>query len=244
MTVDRSSPLPLYHQINQAILERLERGHYLPGELIPPERDLAEEFKVSRITVRRAIEDLTREGFFVRIQGKGTFVTPLKVSGSSKRVGGFADELRLSGFEAEFKVIEISMIPCPPNVAPKLHLDAGSNVLHVYRLALADNEPIATAVVYIAVDESVSVDADELDRYDSIYSFLEERYGFHFTGGERTMEAAGATAEEAALLGIEEGSPIFLVRLIIWGQFRGEPVAYAKVAVRGDRYKYRIEIER
>ncbi len=58
------------------------------------------------------------------------------------------------------------------------------------------------------------------------------------------MEAAGATAEEAALLGIEEGSPIFLVRLIIWGQFRGEPVAYAKVAVRGDRYKYRIEIER
>jgi GntR family transcriptional regulator len=244
VVVDRSSPLPLYHQIKQAVLGRVEHGQYLPGELIPPERDLAEEFKVSRITVRRAIEDLAREGLFVRIQGKGTFVTPLKVSDSSKRVGGFAEELRLTGFEAKFKVIEVSTIPCPPGVARKLNIDEGSNVLYIYRLALADNEPIATAIVYLAVEESISVNADELDSYDSIYSFLEERYSFHFAGGERIMEAVGATAEEAAALGIEEGKPIFLSRLTIWGRSKSEPIAYAKVAIRGDRYKYRMEVER
>ena len=244
MVVDRSSPLPLYHQVKQTVLERVERGRYLPGELIPPERDLAKEFMVSRITVRRAIDDLAREGLFIRIQGKGTFVAPLQVLGSSKRVGGFADELRLAGFEPEFKVIEIGMIPCPSDVARKLRIDEGSNVLYVYRLALADDEPIATAVVYLVVSEAVSVNVDELDRYDSIYSFLEEEYGFYFTGGERTMEAVGATVEEAAALGIEEGSPVFLSRLTIWGRSRGEPAAYTKVAIRGDRYKYRMEIER
>jgi GntR family transcriptional regulator len=244
VVVDRSSPLPLYHQIKQAIWERLECGQYLPGELIPPERDLAEEFKVSRITVRRAIDDLAREGLFTRIQGKGTFVAPLQLLDSSKRVGGFADELRLAGFEPEFKVIEIGMVSCPSDVARKLRIDEGTNILYVYRLALADNELIATAIVYLAVEESISVDADELDSYDSIYSFLEEKYGFHFAGGERIMEAVGATAEEAAALGIEEGNPIFLSRLTIWGQSKGEPIAYAKVAIRGDRYKYRMEIER
>jgi GntR family transcriptional regulator len=245
VVVDRSSPLPLYHQIKQTVLEWIERGQYLPGELIPPERDLAEKFEVSRITVRRAIEDLTREGLFVRIQGKGTFVAPLKVSGSSKRVGGFVDELRLAGFETtELKVIEIGMVPCPSDAARRLHIDEGSIVLYLYRLARADDEPIATAVVYLAVGESVSVNADELDRHESIYSFLEKEYGFHFTGGEKIMEAVGATPEEAAILGIEERSPVFLSRLTIWGQSKSEPIAYAKVAIRGDRYKYRMEIGR
>jgi GntR family transcriptional regulator len=180
----------------------------------------------------------------VRIQGKGTFVAPLKVSGFSKRVGGFVDELRLAGLETELKVIEISLIPCPPDVARKLHIDEGSNVLYVYRLASADDEPIAIATVYLAMEESMSVDADELDRHESIYSFLEAKYGFRFTGGEKNMEAAGATAEEAGILGVEEGSPIFLERLTIWGRSRGKSVAYTKVAIRGDRYKYRMEIER
>jgi GntR family transcriptional regulator len=146
--------------------------------------------------------------------------------------------------ETELKVIEISLIPCPSAIAPKLCIDEGSNVLYLCRLASADDEPIAIATVYLAMEETISVDADQLDRHESIYSFLDEKYGLRFTGGEKTMEAAGATAEEAALLGIEEGSPIFLERLTIWGRSRGESVAYTKAAIRGDRYKYRMEIER
>jgi GntR family transcriptional regulator len=244
MVVDRSSPLPLYYQIKQALLERVERGQYLPGELIPPERDLEEEFKVSRITVRRAIEDLAKEGLFIRIQGKGTFVTPVKVSDSSKQLGSLSDQLRLAGFEVKHEVIEIGRVPCPTDVARKLHMDEGSGVLHVHRLALADDEPIATAVTYVAVDESVSVDADEIKHYDSTYSLLEERHGLRFAGGEKTMEAVAASPEEAAVLGIEEGAPIFLLKVTIWGRSRSEPVCYARVAVRSDRYKYRMEIER
>src|SRR5258708_39864193 len=107
----RNSPLPRYYQLKEIIRERIRSGEWKPGELIPSERELSEQYKISRMTARQAITELVNEGMFYREQGKGTFVSRHKITQQLIRLTGFTEDIKTRGQRPGTKVLSAQMSP-------------------------------------------------------------------------------------------------------------------------------------
>lgn len=240
--VDRDSPLPLYYQVMQILLQQIESGQLAPGDTLPGEKELQELFGVSRITIRRALSELASEGYVSRHSGRGTFVQPPKLQDHSKRLGGLMEELTEQGYAVESTVLQYEVRPASPYVAQKLGVDEGVPVLHFGRMVRADGEPIAMATAFLNVDDDVHFTLEELNS-ESIFDLLENKYGIIPGRVDKTIEAAAALEEEAHLLDVAPNAPMLLTRLVVYDE-QGRRLAYVKSVYRGDRYKYGITLTR
>lgn len=234
--LDRSSPVPLWYQLQQALLQLIQNGDFGPDAALPSEKELESIYGVSRITVRRALGNLATAGYVVRESGRGTFVLPPKVRHSSERIGGLHDDLAAQGYRVEAKVLEQGRPPAPASVASRLGLEEGHPVLYVRRLVFADGEPILLSANYHNVEPGIVFTRDELES-DSIFKLLEQKHGVVLRRADRTIEATVALESDAKLLGVPPNAPMLLVRLIVYDDL-DRPVSYVRALYRGDRYKY------
>ena len=211
-----------------------------PGDALLGERQLEEQFGVSRITVRRAISDLVQDGALVRIKGKGTFVSHGLVR-STLHLASFNEDMRAAGFEPSTRVINASAAPPPPAAAEHLGLPLQETAYRVQRLRLANGSPVS-------VDESwlpprLLPDLLSRDLTGSLYRILADS-GHPVQHAEQTVEAAAASKETAALLDIEPGAPVLLFkRRSFTGQDDpGTPIEYAVSTYRSDRYQVSMRL--
>ncbi|MCZ7569751.1 MAG: GntR family transcriptional regulator [Ardenticatenaceae bacterium] len=241
-TIDRNSPLPLYYQLKQILLRQIQNNDIPAGEPLPSEKDLQERYDVSRITVRRALSDLTAEGYLSRQAGRGTFVLHPKVQDRSETLGGFIDDLIAQGFSVESRILSYGMRPASRYVADKLGIDEGQPLLYFQKLVDADGEPIALTEAFINVDEGVTFTPEELNVH-TVYPLLERKCGLILRRANKTLEATLALEDEAALLHVKPGTPMLLAHLIVSDE-RGQPGAFVKALYRGDRYKAYLTVTR
>ncbi len=234
--LDRASPVPLYFQLKEILLDAIGQGHYLPGQPIPGERELEQMFAVSQITVRRALNDLATEGHITRQSGRGSFVRGPKVPLHHNRLGGFLDELRQQGFATESRILELGRLTASGHVLKVLCVDADQPLLFLRRLIYADGEALALIAAYFAIPEHIAFTRAELEAESSIV-LLERRFGIALVRGERTIEATWASDEAAGILQTEPGAPMLLVRLCMFDA-NDRPVGFSESLYRGDRYKY------
>jgi GntR family transcriptional regulator len=211
-----------------------------PGDALLGERQLEEQFGVSRITVRRAISDLVQDGALVRIKGKGTFVSHGLVR-STLHLASFNEDMRAAGFEPSTRVITATTAEPPPAAAEHLGLTAGQDAYQVRRLRLANGAPVS-------VDESwlppgLLPDLLSEDLTGSLYRVLAAA-GHPVQHVEQTVEAAAAPAETAALLDIEPGAPVLLFRRrsFTGQQDPGRPIEYSISIYRSDRYQVSMRL--
>lgn len=142
-TLYKNSPLPRYYQFKEIMRERVRQGEWKPGELIPSERELSESYGISRMTERQAITDLVNEGLFYREQGKGTFVSQLKLTQQLMRLTGFIEDLKARGQRPGTRVLSASMLPANVEMAECLRIEVGMPLFCMKRLRLADEAPLA-----------------------------------------------------------------------------------------------------
>ncbi|MGH3405788.1 MAG: GntR family transcriptional regulator, partial [Streptosporangiaceae bacterium] len=116
LSISRSSPVPLHHQFRQLLQEQIERGTLRPGQQIPHERQYAEYLGISLAPVRQALLDLVRQGYLLRVRGKGTFVRDDKVVEKISLLGSFTESLRGQGLEPAFSVTCAEVVTPPPHV--------------------------------------------------------------------------------------------------------------------------------
>ncbi|TKV29066.1 GntR family transcriptional regulator [Arthrobacter sp. NamB2] len=225
--------------VRRKIQELVARG-LRPGDALLGERQLEEEFGVSRITVRRAIADLVQDGALVRIKGKGTFVSHGMVR-STLHLASFNEDMRAAGLEPSTRVITASGDVPPPEAAEHLGLAAGDRAHLVARLRLANGAPVS-------VDESWLPPAPlpDLLSHDltgSLYKVLSAS-GYPVERVEQTVQAAAAPEPVARLLDIEPGAPVLLFhRRSFSGQ--GEPgtaIEYSISTYRSDRYQISMHL--
>ena len=200
------------------------------ADAIPSERVLCERFGVSRMTVRQAVDALVVEGLLEREQGRGTFVAPTKLD-LEMRLASFGEEMLRRGMEPSSTVLAAEEVPASPDIADALDLVAGERVHYVYRVRLADGEPMAIEQTWMPsglvpglLDESVP---------ESLYGELRRR-GLEPDWGEDTVAAAEVDAQDAALLGLRPGAAVLrLTRRTFAGNVA---CAYSRSSYRGDRY--------
>ncbi len=239
-TVHRSadSHSPLYLQVEATLKEMIEGLAFSAGEQIPSERELSEQLGVSRMTVRRAIENLTRRGLLERRSTSGTYVRPPQVL---RRVGkdiavGLTQMLQESGSVAGSRLLSFATERAPLKIAEKLNLRLGTPVIVIRRLRTVNNaQPFCVETSYLPQEIVPGLCADDLaESNTSLYRIMQQRYGIRFIRNEETLKISFATQEEAELLGLKHGDPIMLLRSVIIDD-RERPVEYLKSVNHPDR---------
>lgn len=246
MNVQRGSPTPLYYQIKQDILERISKGDYAPGYRLPGESEMCKAYGVSKITVIRALNDLSHEGVLRRIVGKGTYVVGTRVEQGLLGLSSFSEEMKARNLTPGSRLIEAETMLCDERLAAKLSCNPGDRALMCRRLRLADSEPIGIQTTYLRasyVDEAIQeIMKGQLASGASLYDFLHQ-HGLRPTEAVEHYAAVTIKGKEAKLLEVPSGSPGFLVERVGY-LGNGAVIEFGQSLMRGDRYGFAVRLVR
>ena len=240
--LDRSGPIPLYHQIKQWFSSRILSGELAPSERLPDEFELCERLGVSRGVVRQAMTDLEYAGMISRQRGRGTFVSiPKTAEGLISGLRGLADDAAMRGQKVDSKVLLLRETHAGETVARKLQLDPGDPVVELERLRSLDDEPHVVVVTYLPSFLVPGLVKGDFSGATSLYRTLRENYGLGIVSGVRRVEVMAAGARQARLLQVNRGSPLLVLRSV--GYTTGaRPVDYFVAYHRGDRSAFEVEL--
>jgi GntR family transcriptional regulator len=234
------SRTPVWAQIEERLVERIESGRLAPGERLPPERELAEWLSVSRMTVRQALGSLAARGLLERGVGRGTFVrAPGKVEHDLSGALGFTARLERQGLRAGVLSVAAQELAAPGWVAAALELDAEAPVLRVERVRAADERPLALEDSWLPAARFPGL--LESDLRGSLYALMRERYGLGPVSAVERLAPVVARAHEARALGVPEGAPLMLVERVA-RDADGTPVEFARDLHRGDRADFVVRV--
>jgi len=240
--IDKESPIPYYYQVAQILRELIAdmaEDEQQREVSLPSEADLCVIYQVNRGTVRHALQLLEREGLIYREKGRGTFVTRRRAQLDLTRLFSTTDELKARGWVPGSRLLSVASVVPRPHVRRQLGLAPGQAVWEVYRLRLANGEPIGLQRCYVPCH--VAPDLDQCDLTGSLYYTLRDRYGVRLTSSDQVIRTRLATSEEASLLGIREGDPVFVIEGTERDQ-NGALVNHEHSVWRGDRYDLRVHL--
>lgn len=237
MELDKKSFTPLYYQLADLLRERISDGSLKPGMTLPSEFDLIEEHNISRGTVREALRLLEQEGMIEKRKGIGTFVSAPKIEHATDRPMGFSRVMQMTGKTPSAQLLEMSELQPSHSIGEILNLVDGDKVYLVKRLRFADDEPLLLEYSYFRKDVGERLLNENLTQ--SIYSLLENKFDLVLNRSVNTVEAQLAKEDEAKILGVEEGSPVLVLRRIVYFD-EDTPFEYAKDIYRADRTKFKI----
>lgn len=205
--IDRTSHVPLYIQLKEIIKKQIETNNLQPGEAIPSERELSEKYKLSRMTIRQAINDLVNEGILVKEHGRGTFVAKKKIEKGLPELRSFSEDMIDRGLKPGAKVLEFKLIEPNNTVISKLKLQESQLVYHIKRIRYADGEPMAFENVYITASRCPGLDKYNLQN-NSLYEILKQDYEIKFNYAEQSLRVKRLSKEEAESLNLKKITPV------------------------------------
>jgi GntR family transcriptional regulator len=237
--LDRAAT-PAHAQIEERLAEAIDRGDLRPGDRLPAERELADRFGVSRMTLRQALQTLERRGLVRRAVGRrgGTFVAEPKIERQSSGLAGLTQELRRQGHRAGARVLSARAGPSGDRTATALGIEPGATVVQVVRLRLSDGEPLALERSLFPADRFPGLLDRDLE--GSLYELLVRDYGERPSRSVERIEPVVASEAEGLELGVRPGSPLLLVERTAFG-WDDRPFEYARDLFRGDRTRVVVE---
>lgn len=229
-----SKTLPLYFQIYEALKSQMANGTYPPGSRLPSETALATRFGVTRMTVRQALGKLHAEGLILTRRGIGTFTALAKFERQATRMTDLHEDLLERGHKPGSRVLALRTGEFPPDLAERLGLPLGEPMLHLSRLRLADDEPVAVNDAYLRHALCPGLEREDF-RDVSLYALLEHRYGLALGHAEQRVQAVLAGAAHATLLGVRRGSPLLHIERLTFLK-DGPALGLTEAYYRADRY--------
>jgi GntR family transcriptional regulator len=239
---DATLPLPRYHQIYLVLKEQLAEGRHAPDTPLPGELELAQQFGVSRVTVRTALDRLAEEGLILRQRGRGTFVRPVSAPPPARaELSGLLENLLSMGLKTSVRLIDLATIPAPADVADALKLEPGAPVQKAIRVRSLKGEPFSHITTFVPDSIARAFGRKELTAKPML-ALLEEA-GVKVSGADQTISARLADHTVAPLLEVELGAPLLAVTRVVYGE-KGRPVQLLRGLYRPDRYEYHMHLTR
>ncbi len=224
-----------YQWVHNSLKNQIEIGEYKVGDNLPPEPELQRAFRVSRTTVRKAVEMLADEGFVYIRQGKGTEVLDFKATQKLQYVTSFSETLREKGFSVSQADIRVELVPAPRHIAADLKVATGATTVRIERVTLANGAPIALMTNYLVPDLAPGIEKG-ISGMSSLYSFLESEYHIVIEAATDYISAREPTDEEARRLQILPRSPLLVVRRVTHSG--GRPIEVAILLIIAEKYEY------
>lgn len=236
ITIDPHHPTPLYAQVEEVLKERLRR-EWRPGEQIPSEAQLCEQYQISRITLRHAIARLVNQGLLERGRGRGTFVRDTHLTAEVRSVSSFTDEISNLGMKAGSTIKAIERVPADFEHSEIFGIPEGDELIRISRIRTGDGVPIGIQETYL-----VGRLFPELEQYlgdnTSLYSVLTTRFGLRPAEAVETYSVGLLSKEEAELLSAKPGVPVFKVARTT--RTATETFEHTSSVMLGDKYRIRL----
>ncbi len=241
--INRQAKLPLYDLIEQNFRELVTSGQLQPSNAIPSEWELADLYGVSRLTVRRALDDLSRQGWLERRHGVGTFVTNPTVTQIAPSKLSFTEQMKAIGRQPGSRLVHIRVIPAAAEMAARLKLQEGDSIIEIMRVRLADGEPVLLETTYLSQKRFPGLEqADEL-AHASLYETLGARYQTYVAAMDQILEPVLLSQSEAKYLEARVGTPAIKSEVVaLTGE--GDPIEYSWSVTRGDKCKFFFSFRR
>ncbi len=232
---------PLYQQIKALITQSLQSGEWKPGELIPSEVELANRFKVSQGTVRKAIDELSAENLVVRRQGKGTFVATHHEARAQFRFLRLMPDAGEAHYP-ENKIIEVKRLRAPAEVARQLDVKSGDSVIFIKRVQSFDGAPTILEELWLPGMIFKGLTAERLVEYKGpMYGLFETEFGTHMIHAAEKLRAVPAEPEAATLLGVAVGTPLLSVERVSF-TYGNKPVEVRRGLYLTNSHHYQNEL--
>lgn len=233
--------IPIYLEIRNYMIKQIENGFLVPGDRIPSERELVDLFKVSRMTVRHAIDQLVNDGILVRMVGKGTYVSSERLATTLNVLNSFSEDIIATGHKPSAKLLSVERIQTSDTISDLLSIDCGHDVIKVERLRLVDDLEMALTTSFFPVSRALPI--EEIDfTATSIYRQIES-LGLRIEKASETVSAEAADRRIAGFLRVKENAPLLkIVRLTFISN--NVPIEYMEGLFRPDRYVISQELYR
>ncbi|MCW7944642.1 GntR family transcriptional regulator [Streptomyces hygroscopicus] len=237
LSVDRSSPVPLYFQLSQQLEAAIEHGALTPGSLLGNEIELAARLGLSRPTVRQAIQSLVDKGLLVRRRGVGTQVVHSQVK-RPLELSSLYDDLEAAGQRPATRVLVNTFVPASAEVAAALGVPEGAEVHRVERLRLAHGEPMAYLCNYLPTG-LLDLDTERLES-TGLYRLMRAA-GITLHSARQSVGARAATPAEGERLGEPEGAPLLTMQRTTFDD-TGRAVEFGTHTYRASRYSFEFQL--
>jgi GntR family transcriptional regulator len=239
LNLDYNSFEPLYHQLKVKIKTEIEKGLWQLGSCIPSEKELCDTYKISRPTVRQALQELVREGLLNRKKGKGTFVVQPEVEQLMEDVYGFTEIIMKQGLVPSSIILKQELIDQTPEIAGSLNLAKSEKVVFIERIRMADSKPVILDRAYFGSNLFPALES--MDVSGSIYKIVRENFNYILGNARETIELATVDKSIANCLGLSIGTPIFFKKRITYTN-NAIPLEYCEQYIRGDKCRFIIEL--
>ena len=232
--------LPLYRQIQGDLRDRVRNGDLAPGARVETELELMERYGVSRATVRQALAGLVAEGLLEIRRGLGTFVATPRFEHTLGGFYSYSREIERHGRRPGTRVLELGLEAAGEQAASVLGVPAGTSVVALRRVRLADDEPLVLETSYLPAARFPGLERVDFTQA-RLYDTLSTVYGVRPARARETFEPILLAAADAELLEKRRGDPALLVERIAFDP-DGEPIEFCRSLVRSDRYRYSVEL--
>ncbi len=237
----RDRVIPLYYQLETILRNKILSGDYTPDAAMPSEDALAEEYRVSRITVRQALASLEQDGLVLRRRGKGTFVSSDARKVDLPRYTGSIEELMLMGLRTSTQVLNTAWVNPPEHIRQRLQLE-GEKVLRIEKVRKLENRPFSYVLNFLppAVGEKLPM---ELVKTKPMLMILEQDLGIRLSEADQTVQATLADTTIATLLNLRVGDPLLNSERVVY-DVKKRPVEYVSSLYRADKYAFTMKLKR
>jgi GntR family transcriptional regulator len=233
--INRKSKIPYYQQLYDILVEKIRKGEWKPGDMIPPESELGEQYGLSRNTVRAVMDMLVKQGLLLRERGKGSFVAQPRIEQALKRIISFTDDMKQRGIQSSSRVLSAELIPAPEDIADYLDVQPGEELALLKRLRIGNNEPMS-------VEESYFVHRycpGFLERHNyedtSLRETLVNEYGLRWSYARQMIRAVNAPRDLAEQLQVPHKAALLIIERTTYTD-QDVPVEFLRIYYRGDRY--------
>lgn len=233
--LDEADHAPLYRQLQRALRDAIKTKVLSPDDALPAERDLAEEFAVSRITVRKALDGLVNEGLLTRRQGAGTFVAA-RVEKSFSKISSFSEDMLSRGRVPHSVWLNRSEGTVTPEESLTLGLSPGAAVYRFHRIRYADAAPMALEYATIPAFALPSLETVKTSLYEAL-----EKTGHRPARALQRLRAVLLTTDQAELMGLSPRDPALLIERRGF-LADGRTVEITQSFYRGDAYDFVAEL--
>lgn len=234
--------LPRHEEVTLWLRDLIESRCYAQGDRLPSEKELQERFRVSRITVRRALQTLEADGLIFRRQGVGSFAADARLRQGLVRLTDFSEDMVQAGLEPASRILFQGREGASAKIAGCLNLKEGAPCLRLDRLRLGNGEPIALDQTWLPTKYGKKLEGRDLST-ETIYRILGAGWGIPILRGHYRIEAVEADPEVAKVLGVGPGRPLLLISRLSYTTGK-EPIYFQKRYYRPDRVVYEVELER
>ena len=240
--LDHGAPTPLYHQIYLVLREKIRTGEFPANAIMPGEQELAKLFDVSRITVKRALNELAAHDLVTRHRGRGTVVTE---SAALPQVHGSFDNLieslKTLGLETQVQVLEVAEQPAPAPIATLLDIEPGTPVQRAVRLRQLSGEPFSYLIQFMPTDIAAHITRTEMETIPTLV--LLEQKGVIVHEAEQWITTVAADPPMATALDLAAGAPVLKIERVMRDK-AGRAVQVIHGHYRPDRFKYHVHYKR